>query len=855
MKSLKALKQNNKGAGIVTVVVVLSFLTTIGLLIMAISYTSSEMRASERWGREVAYNANGVVEQMRSGAELAVSDSIKACYTKVMTNYSAYRDTIEDEFDREFNKSLNTWKPYKFEANEADPSEPLTVYYTGEKDENGKMLTTVDKTSALNLLAGNVQNYDTIGSESFWVHKSYNVRALEAFVKAGFGGTATVNCLVNGNIVENGMGVAEWEWKNGGSEPAAGGDTPSRVILKDVVVDYSRLMRTVRITTDIVIDFPDLGYVYNEETPSSKFTEFAIVALNSIEHMTGYVDIKGKAYTGKLDITGASQAHQLQLNTGGLLICNGDINVNGNNISNAAGTDSLVARSAFLVDDTSTLWAKNINVKQNGIAALCYRANILNDLNLSASGASAYIGGEYFGFGASETNPAQSSAINVQGFKNGDDQSNTVLQLDGANVTLAGFSFINTDEQGIAGYRTGQSMAVGEDQVAYLVPVEMLNYAIDETWVQKINTNPEILSNDLNGVMAADKYEVILAQLNNKNNKPIQNTLWTVSGTAMKPDDYGITVRPVKVSPPHIPGLIVYFFMEFNATSERTAIENRNQFFRDYFQNHPERVRNYLEQYMSLTDTSNYFGSVGNTYTIDKDSNKVVLRALSSIINVDSIMSTVNKKLNAFANLCITLNEGFGPEHALEDDLGTDEEKEARSHVNNPFNYYVKEDLVNAALDKMPASDKTIRFYNSQGLVAVITSQKFEYNKDAYPYLCLIISTSATGDKDVVIKSDFTGLIMCKGEVYVESPADMSKKVTLTADSEAVNEAMGAATLGQYNRSYFGFDPIEGNDTNFIMPYEFLYYKYTPNQSEFDIDEGSYWDVGTLVYFDRWKKG
>ncbi|MBQ4245499.1 MAG: hypothetical protein II702_11355, partial [Clostridia bacterium] len=170
---------------------------------------------------------------------------------------------------------------------------------------------------------------------------------------------------------------------------------------------------------------------------------------------------------------------------------------------------------------------------------------------------------------------------------------------------------------------------------------------------------------------------------------------------------------------------------------------------------------------------------------------------------------------------------------------------------------YIKEDLVNEALSKMPASaDGTIEFKNSHGdLVAVITSKRgYEYD-GTEPNLCLIISTSETGNQDVIISSDFTGLIMCKGEVYVESASDPDHPVTLTADSDAVNEAMGAATIGGYTRTFFGFDPIEGNDTNFIMPYEFLFYKYTPNQSEFDIDEGSYWDVGTLVYFDRWKKG
>jgi hypothetical protein len=292
--------------------------------------------------------------------------------------------------------------------------------------------------------------------------------------------------------------------------------------------------------------------------------------------------------------------------------------------------------------------------------------------------------------------------------------------------------------------------------------------------------------------------------------------------------------------------------MEIGEANGRTAIENRNQFFRDYFTNNTDRVQNYLDQYLSFTDTNKYVGSVGNTFAKDSVADKTILRTLSSIINIDSIRSTVEKKFNAFANLCITLNEGFGPEHALEDDLGTDEEKEARSHATNPFNYYVKEDVVNAALDKMPSDNKTIEFHNAQGdLVAVVTgASNYIYNGTGSQInLCLIISSG-----NVSITSDFSGLIICKGQVTI-NPG--SGKVTLTADSEAVNEAMGAGTniADGYTRSFFNFDPIEGNDTTSIMPYEFLYYKYTPNQSEFDIDEGSYWDVGTLVYFDRWKKG
>lgn len=848
MKSLKALKQNNKGAGIVTVIVILSFLTTLGLLIMAISYTSSEMKSSERTGREVAYNAAGVVEQMRSGAELAVSDSIKNCYTKVMTNYSLYRDEIEVSFDRYFNSALNDWKPYFVDG------DGKTRYYT----ETGSSL---DKTQGIDFLCGDVETYYTEGTNVYQVYKGYNIKALEKFVKAGFGGDAVVSCIPLNEADEN-VGVAQWTY-----DIKDGVKTPKSVTLKDIQVSYKRLLRTVRITTDIVIDFPDLGYVFNEKTQGSKFTEFAVIALQALNQQTGYVDVEGKAYAGKVDISGASEQHRFRLKPGGLLITPGDISVRGNNKNyenqsevNAAlaaiededqrAAERLKVESGLVIDNGSTLWANGINLTQNGIASFCYRANVKNDLNLSASGSAALITGDYFyGFGDSETNPDESSSILVQGFNTSttDEKNNPVLNIyDLNNLTLAGYAFVN-DGTTTGGVKTGQSMAATEDQTAYLMPMEMLDY---EDFAIKISTNPEVFSPDLdNSRTSAQVYEAYCAQLaaklteDNRPNSPRQKTLWTIGGIEKKPADYGITIKPVSVN--YAGYTIGYFFMEFD------TVEHANQYFRDYFQANTSRVQNYLSQYLSLTDTASYAGTVGNTFTFNKLTEKFLLRNINSVINIASIRSAVEKKLAAFHNLCVTLNEGFGAENALEDELGTDEEKEARAGATNPFEYYVREEVVNSALDKAAQLsgdnvNTTIFFNDDHGNpVAVVTrNPDFTYTS-SMSTVCLIIALG-----DVSIQSDFTGLIICKGSVDVEVASGST--VTLTADSDAVTAAMG--TVSTYSREQLGFEPLEDIDTDGVMPFEFLYYKYVPATSTDISDVGSYWDVGTLVHFDKWKK-
>ena len=100
---------------------------------------------------------------------------------------------------------------------------------------------------------------------------------------------------------------------------------------------------------------------------------------------------------------------------------------------------------------------------------------------------------------------------------------------------------------------------------------------------------------------------------------------------------------------------------------------------------------------------------------------------------------------------------------------------------------------------------------------------------------------------------------MAQGDVIVNATTGI---VTLTASSEDVNAAMGAKS--SENRSDFKnasdeYDLFEVNEEDKpldsgIMPYEFLYYNYIPAHSEDDSNSGSYWDVGTLVYYDGWYK-
>ncbi|MBR4766564.1 MAG: hypothetical protein IK085_07365 [Clostridia bacterium] len=855
MKSLKALKHNNRGAGIITVIVALSFLATLGLLIMAISYTSSEMKSSERVGREVAYNATGVVEQLRSGVQLAVSDSIKSCYSEVMSNYSYYGKDIKSTFDRAFTEALNSWRPYKIDE------DGVTQYFT----ETGESL---DKTQGIPFLCGGSADHNFNTPYAFKEQKGFYVKALEKFVKAGFGGEAVITCLdEDGEVAEDGIGVAVWDILEADDEDnTTGRDIPQSITLKNIKVSYKRLLRTVNITTDMVINIPDPGFVYKEKAQASRFTDFAVIAEQGLQVGNCYARIDGPAFAGKVDFTAFTNQHMLWIANGCTFITPGDITVNGSNSNpgtvpvappdddgNSAWTWPAADPSAFYLSESATLWANSININYNAVVNLRGETNVKNDLNLAKPGATATISGRYYGFGYSEDNSNESSAILAQGYS---PTNPTKLDLSEVqDLTLAGYSFVRvimdpTDSAKKVDVKMGQSMATKEDQRAYLVPVEFLNN--DSV---SIKTNPEVMNearwNDLFGYYTnpEDPNSFVGGKLSAKDssNKPIpgkyvfpktetdKETLWLKDL-----DSYGIELQPVRQNFENDTNIIVYFFMKF---SNR---DKANQFFRDYFSStkNKARVQAYLKDYIQLTNSSNGV-TAGNIYVNNGDN-----YALGSSIVAPDIESAKEKD-DRFKNLCITLSENVKV---------TDAKEEERISATTPFDYFTKHDAAGSSFIAKALnedSDGVIWFTRvidgDVRKVALITNKPYTYD-GSEAYLCMIISTA-----NVTITKDFKGLIMCSKNVIVQANAVLSADDNLDPEDKIdVSEAMfseidnGVTITVSVKNEETGL--VESKEISPETPAEFLYFYGTPSVDDGEDDEGSEWDVNSLVYFDKWKK-
>lgn len=268
----------------------------------------------------------------------------------------------------------------------------------------------------------------------------------------------------------------------------------------------------------------------------------------------------------------------------------------------------------------------DITVK-NGSLELSGTAYVADDLVLSGSGASATLIGQYYGFGSSTTNANESSAILVNG-------KNSILSLSGLDrLALAGVSFINVVDAsdtlpGVTeGILTGgkpvpmgQSLSFKANQLAYLIPVECLtNYASNPCELRQITI---VENGETQTVYAEPEIKTDLV-------------IWGGGSGAKTLDDYiGGGKGSVKIFYKNLGGgniKIAYVFLAFN------DLNAANTYFKDYFEQYPDRIEQYLDFYLSLDGAvGSSVNAAGNVFTVETVDGKEQLKLIPASSEVDA---------------------------------------------------------------------------------------------------------------------------------------------------------------------------------------------------------------------------
>ncbi|MCQ4769554.1 hypothetical protein NE579_03605 [Intestinimonas massiliensis] len=409
-KGLASLR-NNRGSGVVLVLVCMLFVSILGTTLLYMSYTGFRMKVAERQGKQTFYDASAAMNEIEAGVQKMVTDSIAAAYNTVLVHYSDPSYLVENRAD---GSMITLTMTQKFQG----VFRSLVYAWT------------YDGTHAL------------IGSEGSAVSPD----GLASFLSspAGLQVTAGAACFERDSLNSSDAG---------------------RMVLKDIQVTLDRQPSDTRYTsqvkTDFVIDMPDFYYLTSEYSITG-IPQFAVIARTALTQAIGSstLAIDGSAYAGSVLLSGAGSTFTI---TNGVMICSKGVDV----------TDAGRNGSPRLtVDDTVSLWADSVIVNTGGSVSLRGTAYVSDDLALEGRGASASLSGAYFGFGDSTHRADESSAILVNGRDTSLNLSglNRLTLAGHAFVSDSFFpdSVIGTDVM------MGESLAVKSNQHAYLIPAENL---------------------------------------------------------------------------------------------------------------------------------------------------------------------------------------------------------------------------------------------------------------------------------------------------------------------------------------------------------------------------------------------
>lgn len=100
-KILRGFAGNNRGAGIVVVLVSMVCVALMGASILFMSYTAFRLKATERQASKDFYSAETAVDEIRAGVQSVASEAIATAYKYALENYSSGLD-VTNRFQKKF---------------------------------------------------------------------------------------------------------------------------------------------------------------------------------------------------------------------------------------------------------------------------------------------------------------------------------------------------------------------------------------------------------------------------------------------------------------------------------------------------------------------------------------------------------------------------------------------------------------------------------------------------------------------------------------------------------------------------------------------------------------------------------
>lgn len=819
-------KKNNSGSTIVIVLLMTSFVLILSTLITTTTMINLRMKMASSQSTKSFYTAEQAVDEVRAALGVISVECFNTAYEEELTKLYSTNSTGTTINNKEANQQMR--QKYtkdllnKMQLFEGIPSSDAKIaFYLGQP--------------AGSFTIANWNADDTKADEK----KIYT-----SFVD-------TLNNYIEDNTKLSVEKVTKITFDVSGVSPLYS----YAIGFYDCVVKYlDNSGNYSYITFNGAVGMPDIeiDFKNDDKVGTLCFADYSLVGNGGIIlPKNASATISGSAYAG----TGASaKGTALTINEGASLTMGGGYFVCGGNIE----ADN---NSGLSVNNTS-LWAKNINVS-DGVTINSNAAsfNLQDDLTVDGENSEVNINGSFFGFGYEEGNlakqrPNYSSAIIVNGL-NSHITFGTLGQL-----YVAGRAYIKFSDD--RAYATGESSAVNINQEIYMIPAKLLTNgsknpsALNDSAASGVKFTCDINENNFFAydLLASEKYESRNAYFDTDGNLVDESTLETDSTTHL------ITDANIRANSK------TYYYFKFKDDYARNKYANLildDTEFESYISgksdDYKDNARKLRKQIIAAKDS--FKGLTNSSITGVSINTPGAFSQITS--SSGSTLSAAELKIKAASTDRALRYDVLNK--ILANPLKSDEESgwyTSRADLQNDLSSRNPAKYNSINLSNYTLGDVFGNIINEEGIEELLRSgagPTYSYPRftdgshyavyklnSADPTETLKISTVGfasglvvcTGNVDVDV--DFSGVILAKGKVTVESGCKVSNGYTEASFKTAMEGWMASANEADGTLR-------NGYDIGHI--FRFYNSKTTTTSGTLTVDKMTYRD---MVRVDKWRK-
>lgn len=427
MEKKKSLKNDNRGASLLAVIMVLVVVTAIGVVITRVTITNIQMKEVERATKKNFYNAESVMDAVYAGAGEKASTAMGDAYQHVLENYVSIVNAGQN------------------------PQEVFSEkYLDGLQDQFGAVTGAAIET--------------TDGSKVIFRQASYKVGNLKSCIDAAQQDLVTTTA---------GDAIYYADYKEG------------TYTLKNVQVKYKNDQDYEdTIKTDLVFSVPVMNF---DDDRMSEFMKYSLIANKKIE-INANATVGGSVYAGAEGIAGGDGtggSPSTGTFTGKTILTRGDIATSGSSsLVLGNGSSSIWAENI----ETKRGGASHITVNGNCYVADDLTLNGCVKNGDVVTGSTVELNGSYYGYNfrknyGTTTEPSVEAKYSSAMMINSRDSH---LKMEGLNyLMLAGRTYLSRGEEtlvpsgsAISDVTLGESLSVRPNQMAYYVPEKYLDTSV-----------------------------------------------------------------------------------------------------------------------------------------------------------------------------------------------------------------------------------------------------------------------------------------------------------------------------------------------------------------------------------------